>query len=90
MAQTGPFQVSGLSSMELWEVQGDKLLPLLCGEQLGPQDLQDDPDQLLVTREALCDGSAPNEKDKMAGKLSLMVNSAWHSSLSSSECLEPS
>lgn len=38
----------------------------------------------------LCYGSAPDEKDKMADKLSLMVNSGWQSSLPSSECLEHS
>lgn len=38
----------------------------------------------------LCYGSAPDEKDKMAGELSLMVNSPWQSSLPSSECLEQS
>lgn len=44
------------------------LLPLLCRQQLGPWDLHDDPDQLLVTREAPCNDSAADEKDKMAGK----------------------
>lgn len=90
MAQTAPFQVSGPSSMQLWEVQATSSCCCYAENNLVPRTSKMIQTSCWSPGRALCDGSAPNEKDKMVGKPSLMVNSAWHSPLSSSECLEPS